>query len=111
LQSRGLCSRRRATVTSWSAGPPRDAAWRRRSAGVKHTVSINGRKISISLEEAFWRGLKDIAQERHQTLGHLITSIDADWKQSNLSSTIRIFILEFYKEQVAWREQQETARR
>jgi len=30
---------------------------------VKHTVSINGREISISLEEAFWSGLKDIAQE------------------------------------------------
>jgi predicted DNA-binding ribbon-helix-helix protein len=30
----------------------------------KRAVSIDGRKTSISLEEAFWTALKEIAQER-----------------------------------------------
>jgi predicted DNA-binding ribbon-helix-helix protein len=67
---------------------------------VRHTVSINGRKTSISLEEAFWSGLKHIAQERRQTLRYLITSIDAVRKQPNLSSAIRVFVLEYYRDEL-----------
>ena len=66
---------------------------------VKHTVSINGRKTSISLEEAFWSSLKEIARERGESLQHLISSIDADRKKPNLSSAIRVFVLRHYMDQ------------
>jgi predicted DNA-binding ribbon-helix-helix protein len=46
-----------------------------KSLVVKHTVFINGTQRGVSLEEAFWKGLKHIARERRQTLGHLIISI------------------------------------
>ena len=65
-----------------------------------HAISINGRKTSISVDEEFWEGLKHIALERHQTLGHLIISIDADRKRTNLSSAIRVFVLECYRDQL-----------
>jgi predicted DNA-binding ribbon-helix-helix protein len=62
----------------------------------KRAVSIDGRKTSISLEEAFWTALKGIAQERGETVPRLITSIDAKRKTANRSSVLRVFILEHY---------------
>ena len=77
-----------------------------KSSSVKRSIVINGQRSSISLEEAFWSTLKDIAHERRVSLSHLIASIDAN-RQSNLSSSIRLFVLEFYKERVAQLEQRE----
>ena len=73
---------------------------------VKRSIGIDGHKTSISLEEAFWSTLKDIAHERGETISHLVTGINAN-RRSNLSSTIRLFVLEFYKEQLDRLEQQE----
>jgi predicted DNA-binding ribbon-helix-helix protein len=70
---------------------------------VKHSVVIDGRKTSISLEEAFWTALKDIAHERGENLQRLITTIDADRQSANLSSVLRVFVLELYKAQHAQR--------
>jgi predicted DNA-binding ribbon-helix-helix protein len=70
---------------------------------VKHSVVIDRQRTSISLEDAFWTSLKEIAHERRETLQHLITSINADRQSSNLSSVLRVFILEFYKAQPAGR--------
>ena len=77
-----------------------------KSLVVKRSVVINGHKTSISLEEAFWKGLKEIAGARKMTLSDLISSIDAERKHANLSSAIRLFILDFHRshlEQVAAR--------
>jgi predicted DNA-binding ribbon-helix-helix protein len=74
-----------------------------KSLVVKHSVNVDGHKTSISLEEAFWTALKEIARERGETLQHLITSIDAKRKAANLSSVLRVFVLEFYKAQIARR--------
>jgi predicted DNA-binding ribbon-helix-helix protein len=71
-----------------------------KSLVVKHSVNVDGHRTSISLEAAFWTALKDIAQERSETLQHLITSIDAKRKAANLSSVLRVFVLEFYKDQL-----------
>jgi len=70
-----------------------------KSPVVKHSLSIDGHKTSISLEEAFWSGLKDIAHERGESLSHLIASINADRQFPNLSSALRVFVLEFYQDQ------------
>jgi predicted DNA-binding ribbon-helix-helix protein len=64
---------------------------------VKHTVLIGGYHTSISLEAAFWTALKEIAHERRETLRHLISSINADRQSANLSSVLRVFILEYYR--------------
>jgi predicted DNA-binding ribbon-helix-helix protein len=79
-----------------------------KSTVIKRSIALNGQRTSISLEDAFWSTLKDIAYERRVTLSHLVASINSNRRQvTNLSSAIRLFVLEFYKEQVARLEQQE----
>lgn len=66
-----------------------------RSAVVKRSVIIAGRKTSVSLEDAFWSNLKDIAHSRHMTLTDIVGYIDSHGEHANLSSTIRLFVLEY----------------
>jgi predicted DNA-binding ribbon-helix-helix protein len=66
---------------------------------VKHSITIDGRRTSISLEEAFWNSLKEIAHERGETLSQLVTSINVDRQFDNLSSALRVFVLEYYRDQ------------
>jgi predicted DNA-binding ribbon-helix-helix protein len=40
--------------------------------------SAAGHKTSISLEDAFWDGLKDIAKDQRKTLSDLVGSIDTN---------------------------------
>ena len=68
-----------------------------KSSVAKHSVVLAGHKTSISLEDAFWRALKDIASSRRTTLRDLINRIDIDREQGNLSSAIRLFVLNHYK--------------
>ena len=68
-----------------------------KSLVIKHSVIIDGFKTSISLEDAFWECLRKIANERGETLTQILTGIDERRKAKNLSSTIRVFILEYYK--------------
>ena len=66
---------------------------------VKHSIDIAGRKTSISLEDVFWNSLREIAHRRKETLSQLVASIDANRKAANLSSAIRVFVLDFYRSQ------------
>jgi predicted DNA-binding ribbon-helix-helix protein len=70
-----------------------------KSLVVKHSIFIGGRKTSISLEDEFWKSLREIAAWRGETLSHLITRIDAERKFGNLSSASRLFVLRFYRDQ------------
>ncbi len=72
-----------------------------KSPVVKRSIVIAGHKTSVSLEEAFWKGLKDIALMRNMTLSDLVATIDTDRRQGNLSSAIRLFVLEFYRTRAA----------
>lgn len=65
---------------------------------VKRSIALAGRKTSISLEDAFWEGLRDIAGARRTTLSNLVASIDSERQNGNLSSAIRLFILEYYQQ-------------
>ena len=67
---------------------------------VKHSVVIGGHKTSVSLEDAFWKALREIARRRQMTVSELIETIDADRKEGNLSSAIRLFVLEQYQDQI-----------
>ena len=68
---------------------------------VKRSVVLEGHKTSVSLEDAFWRGLKDIAWSRRATLSNLINGIDLDRERGNLSSALRLFVLNHYQAQAA----------
>ena len=68
-----------------------------KSPVVKRSIVIAGHKTSVSLEDAFWRGLKEIASGRNATLSDLVASIDADRQHGNLSSALRLFVLNFYR--------------
>lgn len=68
-----------------------------KSPVVKRSIVITGHKTSVSLEDAFWGALKDIAASRNVTLSELVASIDADRRQGNLSSAIRLFVLDHFR--------------
>jgi predicted DNA-binding ribbon-helix-helix protein len=68
-----------------------------RSAIVKRSIVVAGHKTSVSLEDAFWNGLKEIVRERHMTLSELVAGIDAQRQFGNLSSALRLFVLDFYR--------------
>ena len=66
----------------------------------QHSIRLGRRTRSVTLEDAFWQGLKEIAHRRQMTLPDLIRLIDAHRRHSNLSSAIRLFVLEFYRSQI-----------
>jgi predicted DNA-binding ribbon-helix-helix protein len=68
---------------------------------VKRSVVIGGHKTSVSLEDAFWKGLREIARRRDLTISELVGTIDANRTQGNLSSAIRLFVLEEYRDQIS----------
>lgn len=65
----------------------------------KHSVRIAGHATSITLEAPFWDALRDIAAERKQSLNDLIEDIDNTRGTNNLSSAIRVFVLNACKSQ------------
>jgi predicted DNA-binding ribbon-helix-helix protein len=68
-----------------------------KSPVVKRSIVIAGHKTSVSLEDAFWKALKDIAVARHTTLSDLVGAIDSSRRHGNLSSAIRLFVLDYYQ--------------
>ena len=68
-----------------------------KSPVVKRSIVIAGHKTSVSLEDAFWKGLKEIAIARQITLSDLVASIDSERRHGNLSSAIRLFVLSHYQ--------------
>ena len=55
-----------------------------KSTVVKRSIVVAGHKTSVSLEDAFWNGLKEIVRERHMTLSELVAEIDAQRQLGNL---------------------------
>ena len=68
-----------------------------KSTVVKRSIVLAGHKTSISLEDAFWEGLKDIAKARRLTLRDLVGGLDTQREQGNLSSALRLFVLNHYQ--------------
>ncbi len=62
----------------------------------KHSVLIAGHRTSVSLEDAFWEALKEIAGHRRQSLNQLVAEIDQT-RNAGLSGAIRVFVLEHYR--------------
>ena len=82
-------------TSAWAAN--RTAPMNDRAGGdgrmAKHSLVIAGHRTSISLEDAFWRALKEIAAGRGQSLASLVAEIDSTRGEANLSSAIRVFVL------------------
>ena len=72
-----------------------------KSLVVKRSIVRAGHKTSVSLEDEFWNALKDIAGDRHVTLSELVGGIDAQRQHGNLSSALRLFVLDFYRGKAA----------
>jgi len=72
-----------------------------KSQVVKRSIVVGGHKTSVSLEEAFWSGVKEISGERGKTLSELVSEIDSSRRQGNLSSAIRLFVLDHFKAGIA----------
>jgi predicted DNA-binding ribbon-helix-helix protein len=70
-----------------------------KSPVVKRSIVIASHKTSVSLEDAFWRALKEIAIGRDKTLSDLVAEIDTGRPHGNLSSAIRLFVLDHYRAQ------------
>lgn len=70
-----------------------------KSPVVKRSIVIAGHKTSVSLEQAFWTALKDIAAARGTTLSELVAALDSQRRHGNLSSAIRLFVLEHFQAQ------------
>jgi predicted DNA-binding ribbon-helix-helix protein len=82
-----------------------------KSPVVKRSIVIAGHKTSVSLEDAFWKGLKEIAGGRDMTLSDLVSTIDSDRRHGNLSSAIRLFVLDFYRAQIPGHQSEHSAPR
>jgi predicted DNA-binding ribbon-helix-helix protein len=70
-----------------------------KSLVAKRSIVIDGHKTSVSLEDAFWRDLKNIAHTQQATLSDLVARIDETREQGNLSSAIRLYVLEYFRNQ------------
>ena len=70
-----------------------------KSPVVKRSIVVAGHKTSVSLEEAFWNGMKEISVLRDMTLSELVGEIDGNRQQGNLSSAIRLFVLDYFRSQ------------
>ncbi|MGI3903024.1 MAG: ribbon-helix-helix domain-containing protein [Janthinobacterium lividum] len=73
--------------------PPESAA-----TVAKRSLSIAGHRTSVSLEDAFWTGLRDIAAMRGLAVAGLVAEIDRGRGAANLSSAIRVHVLHHYRD-------------
>jgi predicted DNA-binding ribbon-helix-helix protein len=68
--------------------------------GNKRSIKIAGHNTGINIEDAFWKALKEIAAARGHTVSKLVSMIDsARHNEKNLSSAVRVYVLEYYRSQ------------
>jgi predicted DNA-binding ribbon-helix-helix protein len=67
----------------------------------RHSLRMDGHQTSISIENEFWKALREIANERDISAARMVNWIDANRTESNLSSAVRVFVLQFYQIRVA----------
>jgi predicted DNA-binding ribbon-helix-helix protein len=72
----------------------------RKSLVIKRSIVVGGHKTSVSLEDDFWDGLKEIAHRHRVSLSDLVGSIDSERQHGNLSSTVRLFVLNHYRQRI-----------
>lgn len=68
-----------------------------KSSIAKRSVFIGTHKTSITLETPFWEALKEIASQEGTSISQMVNRIDMDREHANLSSVIRLFVLDHYR--------------
>jgi len=68
-----------------------------KSPVIKHSIILNGHKTSVSLEDQFWAGLREIAARENIAVSALVERIDHGRTGHNLSSAIRVFVLAHFR--------------
>jgi len=63
----------------------------------KRSIIVAGHQTSVSLEDAFWNGLKEIGKLHNRTLSELVGDINDRRQRGNLSSAIRLFVLDQFR--------------
>ena len=66
----------------------------------RHAVIIAGHRTSVSIEDAFWVALKEIAAAEGRSVNSLIARID-EGRIGNLSSAVRVHVLERLRTSIA----------
>ena len=69
----------------------------KKSLVIKRSIVVGGHKTSVSLEDDFWDALRLIARGHRVTLSELVGSIDSQRQHGNLSSSVRLFVLNHYR--------------
>jgi predicted DNA-binding ribbon-helix-helix protein len=91
----------------------------KKSLVIKRSIVVGGHKTSVSIEDDFWAALREIALRDRATLSGLVGSIDSQRQQGNLSSAVRLFVLNDYRRRIeveasanpgAWPATRETQR-
>ncbi len=67
-------------------------------------VIANRHQTSISLEEEFYEALEQLAAEKGVSLNTLITQIDRERKDKNLSAAVRVYILKILQQKLTGKE-------
>jgi predicted DNA-binding ribbon-helix-helix protein len=81
----------------------------RNARSYKRSININGYPTSVSPEDPFWNALNEIAATRNVRLSELVAMIDRDRQHANLTSVLRLFILDHYRSIAARRADQPNA--
>lgn len=68
-----------------------------KSAIIKRSVVLDGHKTSVSLENEFWEGLREIAEAQKTNLSNLVRQVDRDRNGGNLSSAIRVYVFKHFR--------------
>jgi predicted DNA-binding ribbon-helix-helix protein len=79
------------------AVPASDSHNRDHRAVVKRSIVRGGHKSSVSLEDEFWDGFRSIAERERMSVSALIGTIDHGMNKRNLSSAIRVFVLDYFR--------------
>jgi predicted DNA-binding ribbon-helix-helix protein len=72
-----------------------------KSVIIKRSIVLNGHKTSVSLENEFWEGLRQIADGQQLKISALVQRIDNERTNRNLSSAIRIFVFSHFRERLS----------
>ena len=72
----------------------------KKSLVIKRSIVVGGHKTSVSLEDDFWDALKEIARVNRVTLSDLVGSLDEQRQHGNLSSSVRLFVLNHYRQRI-----------
>ncbi len=63
---------------------------------IKRSITLSGHRTSLALEAEFWQALQTIAAQKGLSLPALVTTIDRQRQNSNLSSAIRVYVLRHF---------------